>query len=239
MLIFGMSMRWIFFVFMAVFILAVIGVAFADIYRFVDENGVVYYTDTPQGAKTEIVHSESSSVSDDTSDYLSLIKSTASKYSLDPSLIHAVIKTESNYDRYAVSRKGAMGLMQLMPGTAQDLGVKNPFHPGENIEGGTRYLRYLLETFNWNLTLALAAYNCGPEPVKKYGNVPPIKETREYVRKVLALYGSGTNETASAATTRQKTDRAKNTAPSHIYRLELEDGTVLFTNTRPTSKTTY
>lgn len=235
MLILGMSMRWVFFALMAVFVLAVIGVAFADIYKFVDENGVVHLTDTPQGEKTEVAHSDSAATADD-ADYFSLVKTTASRYSLDPSLIHAVIKTESNYNRYAVSRKGAMGLMQLMPSTAQELGVKDPFHPGENIEGGTRYLRYLLEAFNWDLTLALAAYNCGPEPVRKYGNVPPIKETREYVRKVLALYRPGSSRGMPA---RRKSASPQKTAPSYIYMVKREDGTVLYTNTWPTSKSTY
>ena len=81
-----------------------------------------------------------------------------------------------------------MGLMQLMPSTANDMNVGNPFNPEENIEGGTRYLRYLIEKFNGNLTLAMAAYNSGPKTVERYGNVPPISETRQYVNRVFALY---------------------------------------------------
>jgi len=223
-----------------VFIFTTWGVASSEIYKYVDENGVIYYTDTPKGKGTEVVHSSPSSepTYEDPSDYHSIVKNTAGKYNLDPSLIHAVIKTESNYNKYAVSRKGAMGLMQLMPSTAQDLGVENPFHPIQNIDGGARYLRQLLEKFNWNLTLALAAYNAGPETVKKYGNVPPIKETRDYVRKVLSLYGVPIDYLGQSPSG-SKTQRAKKNPPARIYRVVLEDGTILFTNTKPLSSGSY
>ena len=121
-------------------------------------------------------------------DYSSYVQKSARKYEIEPELIHAVIRTESNGNHRAVSKKGAMGLMQLMPSTASDMNVGNPFNPEENIDGGTRYLRYLIEKFNGNLTLALAAYNSGPKTVERYGNVPPISETRQYVNRVLALY---------------------------------------------------
>lgn len=228
--------RWVWVV-GVVFIFASLGVASSEIYKYIDENGVIYYTDTPKGKGTEVVHTSEPKY-EDTSDYHSIVKSTAGKYNLDPSLIHAVIKTESNYNKYAVSRKGAMGLMQLMPSTAQDLGVENPFHPIQNIDGGVRYLRQLLEKFNWNLTLALAAYNAGPETVKKYGNVPPIKETRDYVRKVLSLYGVPI-DSLGGASSGSKSKRAKRTPPARIYRVVLEDGTVLFTNTKPLSSGSY
>jgi soluble lytic murein transglycosylase-like protein len=103
-------------------------------------------------------------------------------------LIKAIIKAESGFDRYAVSSRGAQGLMQLMPATAKELKVFDPFNPEQNIDGGVRYLRSLLKMFNGNLVLSLAAYNAGPTLVKKTGGVPRINETRRYIKKVLAYY---------------------------------------------------
>ena len=114
----------------------------------------------------------------------------ASRYSLDPLLIKAIILTESAFNVRAVSRRGAQGLMQLMPDTARDLFVRNPFDPHENIAGGSRYLRSLLDTFDENLVLSLAAYNAGPNAVMRAGGVPDFQETREYVVKVLKKYRS-------------------------------------------------
>ena len=113
----------------------------------------------------------------------------ASRYGLPKSLIHAVITAESAYDTEAVSRAGAVGLMQLMPGTAKRYGVKNRRNPYENVNGGTKYLRDLLVMFDNNLRLALAAYNAGEGAVKKYNNkIPPYKETQNYVKKVITYY---------------------------------------------------
>ncbi|MGV6858137.1 MAG: lytic transglycosylase domain-containing protein [bacterium] len=120
--------------------------------------------------------------------YMPHIEAMALKYDIEPALIQAVIATESCYDAKAVSRVGAQGLMQLMPATATTLGVKNPFDARQNIAGGVKYLREMLDTFNQDETLALAAYNAGPGAVRKYGGIPPYKETRAYVKKVLTLY---------------------------------------------------
>ena len=114
---------------------------------------------------------------------------------LDPALIRAVIRAESNWSPRAVSRAGAMGLMQLMPGTARLMGVRNAFDPEENIRGGVAYLRAQLDRFG-RLDYALAAYNAGPEAVEKHGGIPPFRETRDYVRRILRWYGQG-NDTGS------------------------------------------
>ncbi|MFD1929141.1 lytic transglycosylase domain-containing protein [Sporosarcina siberiensis] len=124
------------------------------------------------------------------SDYTSIIKQAAEKFNLPEKLISAVIKTESNFKNSVVSRSGAEGLMQLMPGTAKFLGVKDSFDPVQNITGGAKYLRQMLNQFGGDTKLALAAYNAGPGNVKKYGGIPPFKETKDYVQKVLGHLNS-------------------------------------------------
>jgi soluble lytic murein transglycosylase-like protein len=112
--------------------------------------------------------------------------------SLDPKLVRAMIQVESGYNHRARSQKGAMGLMQLMPATASLYRVEDPYDPDENVRGGTRYLRYLVDRFPGRLDLAVAAYNAGPAAVQRYGGVPPYRETKDYVSRVLALYQGGT-----------------------------------------------
>jgi soluble lytic murein transglycosylase-like protein len=120
-----------------------------------------------------------------------LVEQTASRHQIDPQLVHAIIKVESEYHPKAVSRKGAMGLMQLLPETAQRFGVGNPFNPKENIEGGVSYLKHLLDHFGGDLSLSLAAYNAGEGAVQRFGGIPSFAETRDYVRNVTNIYQSG------------------------------------------------
>jgi soluble lytic murein transglycosylase-like protein len=212
--------------------------ASAETYRYVDENGILCLSDAPPGPSVprEVVpeqkkeaktaQAQPKAAGDYKKSYLStLINSKAEKYDLDPRLVRAVIAVESNFDARAVSSKGAMGLMQLMPATASDMGVYNPFNAEDNIEGGVRYLKYLLEKFGGDLRLALAAYNAGPTRVEQCGyNVPPIKETKDYVKKVFALYkGGGSLPQKSAMAAAEK-------KPERIYKIVLNDGTVLYTN---------
>jgi hypothetical protein len=211
--------------------------ASADIYKYVDEEGVVCYTDAPNGKKPQQVNKDRNDGSEGKEkpsvkkeavlqrDYSGYVHKAATKYDLEPELIKAVIKTESNGNHKAVSRKGAMGLMQLMPSTANDMNVSNPFNPEENIEGGARYLKHLLERFGGNLTLALAAYNSGPGTVEKYGSVPPILETREYVKKVFTLYNGRKSYAFSDVSSNTPQEKHQ-----PIYKIVLDDGTVLFTN---------
>ncbi len=107
---------------------------------------------------------------------------------LDPKLVRAVIQVESGYNADALSNKGAIGLMQLMPGTARELGVSDPYDPNENVHGGTAYLRQLLTQFEERIELAVAAYNAGPNAVVRYGGIPPYDETIDYVQRVISLY---------------------------------------------------
>lgn len=141
-----------------------------------------------------------------------LVLAAASRFGVDAELISSVMEVESHFNPKAVSIKNARGLMQLLPETAARMGVKDIFDPKENIEGGTRYLKELLQLYNNDLTLALAAYNAGPEKVQKYGNVPPYRETESYVKQVKKKYQK--NKSAPGAKTPAQQDPAKAGEPA-------------------------
>jgi soluble lytic murein transglycosylase-like protein len=170
----------------------------ADIYKYEDEEGVMHFTDAPTDRRFKIfmkdikkdkklrTNFKMASCGRNPEEFNSIINSLSAEYRVDKALVKAVIHAESGYNPNAVSPKGATGLMQLMPKTAQDLKVCNTFDPKDNIRGGVRYLRFLLDTFKGDVSLALAAYNAGLSRVSKYGGIPPFDETRNYVAKVLS-----------------------------------------------------
>lgn len=189
-----------------------------DMRQYRDGNGVVTLTNRPEKYQDRSEYTEIkidyepiyvpteyknySSPSQYTSGNIdALIKTYASRYMLDENLILAVIRVESNFNPNAVSRAGASGLMQLMPATAAEMGVTSIFDPAQNIAGGTQYLSKMLGIFGNDLSLALAAYNAGPEAVKKYNGIPPYSETQAYVRKVLSHYQGFASGGTQARTT--------------------------------------
>ena len=165
-----------------------------EIYSFVDGDGVVHYTNVPQDARYRVVIASRASrvpppLLRRTSAFDEHIRAAAQKYGLAPHLVKAVMAAESNFNPAAISGKGATGLMQLMPETARDMYVYDMLDPAQNIDGGARYLRLLHDQFGGDLERVLAAYNAGPERVRRSGGaVPAIPETQAYVRKVLGLY---------------------------------------------------
>lgn len=181
------------------FTFATADIARADIFKHVDEEGVLHLTNVPSdpNVKYVLVMREKRILFQpniDITKYDSIINRAADKFKLDSALIKAIIKAESNFNHRAVSPVGAQGLMQLMPKTASALKVDDSFHPEKNIEGGARYLRYLLNIYKGDLSLALAAYNAGEGAVAKYNyNIPPYRETQNYVKRVLSFYRSFSN----------------------------------------------
>ena len=182
-----------------VLLLCISSLSAADIYKRVDVNGRVYYTDRPEkGAGFRLIirtppktyARDLKFMSGNKVKFKDMIAKAAAKHQMDPKLLHAVIQAESAYNPHAVSSAGAVGLMQLMPATAHRYGVSDRHNAEQNIDAGTRYLKDLLAMFNSNLKLAVAGYNAGEGAVMKYNyTVPPYPETQNYVQQVLKLYG--------------------------------------------------
>ena len=177
------------------------GFAKADIYKYIDEDDIIHFTDAPTDKRFKIFMRDlrkdkmlrtklKYASTANPAEFEQLIKNCSDKYGVNISLVKAVIHAESGYNPNAVSSKGASGLMQLMPGTAKSLKVADRFNPKENVEGGVKYLRFLLDTFQGDVSLAVAAYNAGLNKVAKYGGIPPYNETRTYVNRVLSYMKS-------------------------------------------------
>lgn len=173
----------------------------AGIYRYEDANGVIHFTNCPRDAKFKLYIKESKEDAEggsppairdaiDSNRFDHLISEFSGKYQVDFALIKAMIRAESGFNPYAVSRKGAKGLMQLMPATALRMNVVDVYNPKENIDGGVRYLKYLLSLFNNDLRLSLAAYNAGENLVSELRTIPPYRETVDYIRRVQNYYQS-------------------------------------------------
>ncbi len=199
----------------------------ADIVKFVDGDGVLNFTDRGVTGQYDVfmrvrAHAplpRSVLYSANRHRYMPLINAAAAEHGVDAGFIVCVIEAESGFNPAAVSRAGARGLMQLMPSTAMQYRVDNPFDPESNIFGGTRHLKSLLKKYRGNMKLTLAAYNAGEDTVAKYDGVPPFRETREYVKKILQNY------TKSAALS------VRLAAKSKIYRYTASDGSILLTDT--------
>ncbi len=174
--------------------LGLCGPARAEVYSFVDDQGVVHFTNRPHepryGGMTRLAAAEPAVAGrrpPDTWIYDGIIGLAARRHDVSPALVKAVIAAESAFEPGAVSHKGAQGLMQLMPATSSYLGVEDPLRPEQNVQGGTRYLREMIDRYG-DLSLALAAYNAGPTAVDRHGGIPPYRETRDYVARVLSYY---------------------------------------------------
>jgi soluble lytic murein transglycosylase-like protein len=179
---------------LTIFILACPKILWADIYRYVDEEGVVHYSNAPNDRKYELYlragpREAPPGARGASPEWMSeYVERFARANNLSPALVKAIIKAESGGNRMAVSPKGAQGMMQLMPFTAKHFKVSDPFDPIENIEGGVKYIKELLDAFQGNLVHALAAYNAGPAAVRRHGGIPPYRETQEYVKRVMKYY---------------------------------------------------
>ncbi|MDJ0782445.1 MAG: lytic transglycosylase domain-containing protein [Desulfosarcinaceae bacterium] len=172
--------------------------ATADIYMYIDSQGVMHFTNTPTSTQYRVYIKEKPKRRvgrlQDMDRYDDIIAEAQRRHGVDAPLIKAMVRAESAFDPRAVSRKGALGLMQIMPKNLKRLKVRDPYNPWDNIMGGTRYLKQMLARFEGQLPLALAAYNAGPHAVEQYRGIPPFDETQTYVRKVMRFYATFKNE---------------------------------------------
>ncbi len=177
--------------FTVIIIFASVLPVYADIYMYIDTEGVLHFTNTPTSTKYKIYIKEKlkrSSNTHSTDKYDRLIEEASKRHGVLFPLIKAVIKAESDFDPRAVSKAGALGLMQIMPKNVNALKISDPFNPLENIMGGTRYFKQLIDKYEGKLQLALAAYNAGPNTVDYYNGIPPLKETENYVKRVMKYF---------------------------------------------------
>ncbi len=194
-------------------------------FRLTDQDGVTHITNAPTDSRYRAVPGMSGTArgwlrmpESARGLYGQEIKEISARHGVNPGLVEAVIRAESAFNPWAVSRKGARGLMQLMPQTASALGVRNSFDPRENIDGGVRHLRYLIDRYPGNVPLALAAYNAGENAVDYYRGIPPYPETQQYVQRILGWGGSSGRPLQI------------------IYRYTGPDGTVTYSNIPPTRR---
>lgn len=225
--------------------------ASAGTYRFVEADGTVHFTNAPTDphyrrlgfipepeppAQAQATPEGEGPIQiSDLSPYAREIREAAERYGVAVDLVKAVIRVESGFNSRAVSRKGARGLMQLMPGTASMLGVRDSFDPRQNIDGGVRHLRGLIDRFGSDLKLALAAYNAGEQAVVNHGGIPPYRETRDYVTRILGLF-TPAPAAAAAAPAPSPEPAPEPEPPQQTYRLEAADGTITYTNIPPGKK---
>jgi len=160
----------------------------ADIYMFIDSQGVLHFTNAPTSSQYRLYIKERPKPAEVTKKYDDIIQEASNTFGLSFSLLKAMIRVESNFDSRAISKKGALGLMQIMPQNLQAFNIRDPYDPKDNIMGGASYFKSLMERFEGKLPLALAAYNAGPTIVDKYRKIPPIKETKDYVKKVMKYF---------------------------------------------------
>lgn len=211
----------------------------AAVYGYVDAEGTAHFTDAPTRTQFRWLPAFGlpPGANLDHGQYAELIHSSAAENGVDPALVKAIIRVESNFNRHAVSRKGAQGLMQLMPGTAGRYAVGNAFDPAENIRGGVRYLRFLQDRFPGQLHLAVAAYNAGENAVLEHNGIPPYAETRQYVARVLGFYGRPAVLPAAAAHTGVAAGTQPAATTARVYRQVAPDGTPQYSNLPPLVRT--
>jgi soluble lytic murein transglycosylase-like protein len=172
----------------ALFLFVAATVVQADIYMFIDSQGVLHFTNAPTSSQYKLYIKERPKPAEATKKYDGIIQEASNTFGLSFSLLKAMIKVESDFDSRAISKKGALGLMQIMPQNLRAFNIQEPYDPKDNIMGGARYFKSLIERFEGKLPLALAAYNAGPTIVDKYRDIPPIKETEDYVKRVMKYF---------------------------------------------------